>query len=149
MKLLKKLPDTLTIILCISIVFIIMTWLIPSGEFDREVVNDREVVIAGTYKPVDSQPQGVGAFLTAPIKGFSSASMIIAFVFLVNRHTDLTYRRDKLQKLIGANQLELDVFDGKIEELTPGKEYIDTTHLYSHDIDLFGHQLALSDQHYC
>lgn len=65
---------------------------------------------------------------------------ITLFIFLVNRHTDLTYSRDKLQKLIEANQQELDVFEGKINHLTPGKEYIDTTHLYSHDIDLFGQQ---------
>lgn len=65
---------------------------------------------------------------------------ITLFIFLVNRHTDLTHRRDKLQQLIQANQLELDVFDGKINNLSPGKEYIDTTHLYSHDIDLFGQQ---------
>lgn len=65
---------------------------------------------------------------------------IITFIFLVNRHTNLTYRKNKLQKLIDANQLELDVFDGEIEALTSGKEYIDTSHVYSHDIDLFGHQ---------
>ncbi|MFL1894218.1 YfcC family protein [Aquimarina sp. 2-A2] len=83
MKLFKKLPDTITIILSISVVFIIMTWLIPAGEFDREIKDGKEVVVAGTYKSVAPQPQGLGALLTAPIKGFSSAALVIAFVFLV------------------------------------------------------------------
>ncbi|MDY8134821.1 MutS-related protein [Aquimarina sp. 2201CG5-10] len=66
---------------------------------------------------------------------------IAAFIFLVNRHTNLTYSRDKFKKLIELNQLELDVFDTDspdISKLSPGKEFIDTTHPYSHDIDLFG-----------
>ncbi len=63
---------------------------------------------------------------------------IIAFIFLVTRHTDLTYSKNKFEKLIQINQLELDVFEDKIANLATGKEFIDTTHPYSHDIDLFG-----------
>ncbi|WP_109302411.1 DNA mismatch repair protein MutS [Aquimarina sp. AU474] len=65
---------------------------------------------------------------------------IALFIFLVNRHTDLTYIKNKLEKLIQINQLELDVFDGDVSMLSPGKEYIDTSHPFSHDIDLFGDQ---------
>ncbi|WP_299211565.1 Na+/H+ antiporter NhaC family protein [uncultured Aquimarina sp.] len=83
MKIFKKFPDTITIILCISLLFIVLTWLIPAGEFDKEIIDGKEVIIANSYKSIDSQPQGLGAFLTAPIKGFASASFVIAFVFLV------------------------------------------------------------------
>ncbi len=65
---------------------------------------------------------------------------IVAFIFLVNRHTDLTYIKNKLEKLIAINQLELDAFDGNISKLSPGAEYIDPSHPFSHDIDLFGKQ---------
>lgn len=83
MKLLQKFPDTLTIILAITVVFIALTWIVPAGEFDREIVNNSEKIIAGSYKQVPASPQGIDAFLSAPIKGFMSASQIIAFVFLV------------------------------------------------------------------
>lgn len=83
MKLFKKFPDTLTIILVITVIFIALTWIIPAGQFDRETVNNTEKIIAGSYKRVAQQPQGIQAFLSAPIKGFVSASLIIAFVFLV------------------------------------------------------------------
>ena len=83
MKLLKKFPDTLTIILVITVVFIGLTWIIPAGQFDRTIVNNVEKIVPGTYKLVAQSPQGFQAFLSAPIKGFVSAAQIIAFVFLV------------------------------------------------------------------
>ena len=82
-KLFKKFPDTITILLIISIVFILLTWVIPAGEYEREILNGREVVVPGSYKAVDANPQGLGAFLMAPIKGFVSAALVIGFVFLV------------------------------------------------------------------
>ncbi|MBO9586543.1 MAG: YfcC family protein [Flavobacterium sp.] len=83
MKLIQKFPDTITIILVITILFIGLTWVVPAGEFDRSLENNTEKIIAGSYKHVASAPQGIKAFLEAPIKGFISASQIIAFVFLV------------------------------------------------------------------
>ncbi|WP_194768579.1 YfcC family protein [Tamlana sp. I1] len=79
----KKFPDTITIILVISLFFIVLTWIIPSGEFDKTIVDGREVIVANSYREVEAAPQGIGAFLTAPIKGFTSAAFVIAFVFLV------------------------------------------------------------------
>jgi uncharacterized ion transporter superfamily protein YfcC len=83
MKLLEKFPDTITIILAITVLFIGLTWIIPAGEFDRTIVDDTEKIIAGSYKQVAAVPQGIEAFLLAPIRGFVSAAQIIAFVFLV------------------------------------------------------------------
>ncbi|GAA0711954.1 MutS family DNA mismatch repair protein [Aquimarina litoralis] len=63
---------------------------------------------------------------------------IVIFIVMVNRHTNLSYTKNKLQKLIDLNQLELDVFNNDYSKLPTGKEFIDATHEYSHDIDLFG-----------
>lgn len=80
---LRKLPDTLIIVLGVMLLFTVLTWLIPAGEFDRQLVDGREVLVPGSYKPVAPNPQGPGAFLQAPIKGFISAAQIVAFVFIV------------------------------------------------------------------
>ncbi len=80
---LKKSPDALVIISVVLLLFIVLTWVIPAGEYARDVVNDRTVVVAGTYQPVESNPQGLGDLLTAPIKGIVGAAHIIAFVLLV------------------------------------------------------------------
>ena len=80
---LKKSPDALVIISVVLLLFIGLTWVIPAGEYARDVVNDRTVVVAGTYQPVEANPQGMGDLLTAPIKGIVGAAHIIAFVLLV------------------------------------------------------------------
>lgn len=79
----KRVPDSVLIILGILIVFIILTWIVPPGEFQRSEFNGRTVVVPGTYERVEPNPQGPGAFFLAPIKGFVAAAEIIAFVFLV------------------------------------------------------------------
>lgn len=79
----KKLPDTLVIVLSILAVFVVLTWIIPAGEFDREIKNNREVVVPNSYKTAESNPQGFFALFKAPIKGFISAAEIIGFVFIV------------------------------------------------------------------
>ena len=63
---------------------------------------------------------------------------IAGFVFLLLRHLKLAYKRDKIKALIAINQLELDVLKGDISKLSTGEEFVDPSHFYSYDIDLFG-----------
>ncbi|MBK6266886.1 putative basic amino acid antiporter YfcC [Marivirga sp. S37H4] len=79
----KKLPDTLIIIFTILVIFTLLTWLIPAGEYQREVVNGREVIDPDSFSFVEAEPQGLFDLLQAPIAGFQSAAQIIAFILLV------------------------------------------------------------------
>lgn len=79
----RKLPDTLLILAALLAVMVLLTWLIPAGEFARTEVGGRTLVVAGSYTPLPAHPQGVGAFLMAPIRGFVAASQVIAFVLLI------------------------------------------------------------------
>ena len=78
-----RFPDTVLIIMSIMVCFVLLTWIVPAGEFERVELDGRQVVVPGTYQEVESNPQGVADFLRAPIKGFMGASEIIAFVLLV------------------------------------------------------------------
>ncbi len=78
-----KVPDTLVIIFAILCMVVLLTWLVPAGSFAMETKQGREVLVPGSYSRVASQPQGVGALLMAPVRGFISAAQIIAFVFIV------------------------------------------------------------------
>ncbi len=80
---LKKSPDALVIISLVLVLFTGLTWVIPAGEYTRVVEDGRTIVVAGTFTEVDSNPQGLGSLLLAPIKGFIAAGNIIAFVILV------------------------------------------------------------------
>jgi len=81
----KKVPDSLVIIFVVMFLFAGLSWLVPAGEFERALVNGRNVVVPGTYHTtgVEANPQGFWDWLMAPIKGFMSASEIVGFVLLV------------------------------------------------------------------
>lgn len=78
-------PDALLIIAAVLLLAVVLTWVVPAGEFAREVVKERTVVVPGTYSAVPASPVPWHGFFTAPIKGFTdhSAAMIIAFVLLI------------------------------------------------------------------
>lgn len=79
-----KVPHTYTIIFCIIILMTILTWIVPSGQFDTmENADGRTVVIAGTYHEVGSNPQGILDLFTSPIKGIIDAVETIGFVLIV------------------------------------------------------------------
>ena len=63
---------------------------------------------------------------------------IVLFIFLVSRHTNLQYKRDKLKALIAINETEVEVLNRKFYHLPQGEEYKDPLHYFSQDIDLFG-----------
>ncbi len=65
-------------------------------------------------------------------------AVIAIFLFLVSRHADLQYKRDKLKKLIALNEVEIQVLHRKFKHLPTGDEFKDSDHFYSQDIDLFG-----------
>ncbi|TMM58364.1 DNA mismatch repair protein MutS [Maribacter algarum] len=63
---------------------------------------------------------------------------IIAFLFLVSRHTDLQYKRDKIQALKVINETEVKVLNRDFHHLPAGNVFKDSNHYFSQDIDLFG-----------
>ncbi len=63
---------------------------------------------------------------------------IALFVFLVNRHTNLKHQRARLENLIAINQNEIKVLNRDFAHQVTGKEYLNQSHAYAHDIDLFG-----------
>ncbi|MCX6150549.1 MAG: TIGR00366 family protein [Ignavibacteriales bacterium] len=75
--------NTLVMIYAIVVLVAIMTWVIPGGEYKREIKDNRNIVVPNSFTYIQSEPQGLGAVLQAPIKGFVSASEIIVFLFVI------------------------------------------------------------------
>ncbi|MDT0556341.1 MutS-related protein [Patiriisocius hiemis] len=63
---------------------------------------------------------------------------LILFIFLVVKHTGVTYKKEWCKKLLALNKDELKVLNGQRDHLFSGEEYKDDTHAYCNDIDLFG-----------
>lgn len=63
---------------------------------------------------------------------------VALFLFLVSKHTDLQYKRDKFLALIHINETEIQVLQRKFHHLPDGAEFKDSNHFFAQDIDLFG-----------
>ncbi|OYX21818.1 MAG: C4-dicarboxylate ABC transporter [Rhodobacterales bacterium 32-66-9] len=71
-RLASRFPTAYTILFLLIVLVGALTWIIPAGKFDRvesEAVG-REIAVAGTYKTVEANPQGLIDILMAPIAGF-------------------------------------------------------------------------------
>ncbi|MEO9891665.1 DNA mismatch repair protein MutS [Aurantibacter sp.] len=63
---------------------------------------------------------------------------IIAFLFLVSRHSDIQHKRDKTKALKIINETEIKVLNRDFHDLPAGNQFKDPLHYFSQDIDLFG-----------
>lgn len=82
----REFPHTYVIIFAIIVLAAILTWIVPGGEFHREVVNvngiDRSVVVPGSFHEVDSQPQSWQVF-TSIFKGMKRTYDIIFYILMI------------------------------------------------------------------
>lgn len=64
----------------------------------------------------------------------------VPFLFLVKYHNKLFNQRDYIEKKREINQQELNALNYDISSFDGGNEYIDSTHLYTYDLDVFGNK---------
>ena len=84
-KILSKIKlNTFAIILSILAIVAALTWIVPSGAYDRVTdANGRQIVVAGTYHKVAAAPQGLFDLLQAPVQGFSKTAEVIVFLLMI------------------------------------------------------------------
>ena len=63
---------------------------------------------------------------------------IVAFLLLIKVHKNLEDKRNYLETIIKLNKHELDCCNGNFSNFEDGSEYVDSSHPYSYDMDLFG-----------
>lgn len=68
----SRFPTAYTILFLLIIFVAALTWIIPAGSYDRAMNESvgREIAVAGTYKTVESNPQGFVEVMLAPVAGF-------------------------------------------------------------------------------
>lgn len=80
----KKLNfNTLVMIFAVVVLVAVTTWIVPGGEYSRELKDGKTLVVPGSFKYVESNPQGFGALFMSPLKGFVQAATIIGFLFII------------------------------------------------------------------
>ncbi|CAM1370994.1 DNA mismatch repair protein MutS [Tenacibaculum sediminilitoris] len=63
---------------------------------------------------------------------------LLSFVFLVIKHQKLKEEQKIINYKIAINTTEINVLNGNYFNLVTGEEFINSTHYFSNDIDLFG-----------
>jgi uncharacterized ion transporter superfamily protein YfcC len=86
------------------IVAALLTWILPSGEFDRrnDPATGRRVVVAGTYHQVAAAPVGPFAAAVAIPRGFEAAADVIAVVLFVGGAWVVVDRLGTLPAVVAA-----------------------------------------------
>ncbi|MDR1731699.1 MAG: TIGR00366 family protein [Synergistaceae bacterium] len=81
----KKFPHVFAFLFCTVLFVIILTWVVPAGQFERtaRVVAGmkQSTVVPGTYHEVPSAPQAPWTIFTALDRGFSQSGGMIFMVF--------------------------------------------------------------------
>ncbi len=79
----ERIPHPVVLLFCIMVFAMLLTWLLPAGEYQTELVEGRNRVIPGSYQKIESSPVGLlGLFKAFPM-GFATAAPII-FVVLAS-----------------------------------------------------------------
>jgi uncharacterized ion transporter superfamily protein YfcC len=80
-------PHTLVVVFGLVIVVLALSWLVPSGEYQRVKVQTsqgvRNVTVNGTYRQVPKIYLGPQMVLESPIKGFLDGSLLICFLLMI------------------------------------------------------------------
>ncbi len=79
-----KFPSTPTLLVCVVLFAAILSYIVPAGQFERvaDEATKRTVVVAGTYKVIESHPVGAMFLMSSVYRGIVSAAQLIAFVLV-------------------------------------------------------------------
>lgn len=110
----KKPIHTYVLIFLIIVVMAVLTYIVPSGEFQRKDVklnngSTKTLVVANSYKHTDPDHQGLKEVLMAPIKGTEDAVSVVAFLLIIGGSFGIISRRGNNTILHGIHST-YDVF---------------------------------------
>jgi uncharacterized ion transporter superfamily protein YfcC len=79
----KRPLDALVIVFTILIAVWGLTWIIPSGAYERELIQGKQVLVPESYHLVSGGQVSFWRIFTSPVKGLSDAGLVVAFVLLI------------------------------------------------------------------
>ena len=107
----SRFPTAFTILFVLIAIVAALTWVIPAGQYERahnEAIG-HEAPVPGTYKEVQSNPQGVFSILMAPIAGLydpvtntANAVDIAVFVLVIGGFLGVVTKTGSIDAGIGA-----------------------------------------------
>src|SRR6056297_647664 len=98
-----KLPHTLVLMFGLMVVSLVLTWVVPSGEFERTVTEaGREVVESGTFTEVEEKEYlSPLALLTVVPRALADAQGIIFFILIIGGSIKVIRDTGSIDALLG------------------------------------------------
>ena len=75
--------NVFVLLFCVLVVAAVLSYILPAGEYQRELVNGRDVVVPNTYKLVSSSPVGFFGVFASIHQGLVDAGPIIFYVLII------------------------------------------------------------------
>ena len=98
-----KIPSSYAIIMLIVVLVAVLSWVLPGGAYDYvDPTASKLEPIAGTFHHVDSNPQGLGSIIMAPIKGFMDSVDIILYTLVIGGYLAVVMKTGAIDAAIGA-----------------------------------------------
>lgn len=96
-------PNTYVIIILMMIVAVLLTWIIPSGEFERvkDEVSKQSIIIPGTFKYIENNPISLFKIPVYIMKGLAKASDIVFLVIIVGGAFSIIIETGMFQSFAG------------------------------------------------
>ncbi|MGY4878965.1 YfcC family protein [Vreelandella aquamarina] len=99
----KQVPDPMVLIFLILVAAYLMTFIVPAGEFERQVVDGRTTVIPGSFEYLsDVANLSVFKIFVAIPEGLISASQYLFIVFIAGGLFHILQRTGALENAIGV-----------------------------------------------
>lgn len=98
----KKVDDPMAIIFYILIIVAILTYIIPSGEFQRVLANGQMEVVTGSYTQIKQTPVNLFDIFVAIPKGLLAAGQYLFIVFIAGGLFHLLSKTEALENAIGT-----------------------------------------------
>ena len=90
-------PSTCALLFMLTIFAAILTWIVPAGEFDTQVVDGRNVVIAGTYHAIEQNPQNPWDVLNATVQGFQNSAVLMVMIMFIGAAVHLLQKTGAIE----------------------------------------------------
>ncbi len=108
----RKMPTAFGILLGLTVISAIATWIVPAGAYQM----DGKVPIAGTYHLVEANPQGLWDIFQAPVTGFGDALSVAFFILVLGGFLGIIFETRAIDAVIGSTVKK---YEGREKLLIP------------------------------
>jgi len=97
-----KMPHTLTLLFYLMVGALMLTWIVPQGSYETELINGRDVVLPGTFETAaDREFMTPIELFTAVPRAFADAQFIIFFLFIIGGVLAIIRKTGTIDALLG------------------------------------------------